>query len=170
MSILEIIQFPHPLLKQAARPIEGLNPELERLARDMIETMYHAPGSGLAGNQVGVDKRIFVADISTTPEEAKSIVVINPRIVELTGDLIKANEGCLSVPDFTAEVERADGIKIVGKDLSGEDVEVTAEGWVARIFQHEIDHLEGALFIDHLGRFKRQSYIRKRKKQLAGQK
>jgi len=170
MSILEIVEFPHPALKEESSPIEGINPDLEKLARDMIDTMYHAPGSGLAANQVGITRRLIVADDSTSEEEARPIVVVNPKIIEFSDQTIKADEGCLSVPDFSAEVERAVWVKVVGKDLSGDDVEITAEGWLARVFQHEIDHINGALYLDHIGRIKRQLYIRKRKKLLAAQK
>jgi len=170
MSILEIVEFPHPALKEESSPIEGINPDLEKLARDMIDTMYHAPGSGLAANQVGITKRLIVADDSTSEEEARPIVVVNPKIIELSDQTIKADEGCLSVPDFSAEVERAVWVKVIGKDLGGDDIEITADGWLARVFQHEIDHINGALYLDHIGRIKRQLYIRKRKKLLAAQK
>jgi peptide deformylase len=170
MSILEIIQFPHDVLKQECAPVEGVNAAVEKLVHDMIETMYHAPGSGLAANQVGVAKRIIVADATQADEEPNPIVVINPRIVSLDPQTEKAKEGCLSVPDFTAELERAVRVIVVGKDLTGEDLEIEADGWLARVFQHEIDHTNGILYIDLLGRLKRQTYIRKRKKALAAEK
>jgi len=167
MSILEIIQFPHPLLKTKTLPVEGVNAAVERLVRDMIETMYHAPGSGLAANQVGVGKQIMVADVSKAEEEPNTIVIVNPQIVSVSEETIIANEGCLSVPDFNAELSRPAQVTVVGKNLAGEEVEIEADGWLARVIQHEIDHLNGILYIDRLGRLKRQGYIRKRKKALA---
>jgi peptide deformylase len=170
MAILEILQFPHEVLKKESAPVEGVNPALERLVRDMIETMYHAPGSGLAAAQVGVSKRLIVADATSADEEPQTIVIVNPRIVSLSPETEKAKEGCLSVPDFTAELERAVRVIVTGHDLSGEELEIEAEGWLARVFQHEIDHTNGILYIDRLGRLKRQNYVRKRKKALAAPK
>jgi peptide deformylase len=169
MSILEIVEFPANVLKEDAKPIEGLNSEIEKLARDMVHTMYHAPGSGLAANQVGVTKQLFVADISSEDDEdkeASAIIIVNPKIVEMSEETITMAEGCLSVPDFSADVERAAWVKVIGKNMAGEDIEVTADGWLARVFQHEIDHLNGTLYLDHIGRMKRQRYIKKRKKYL----
>lgn len=166
MALLEIYEFPHQVLKEKAAPVEGINQAIEKLVRDMTETMYHAPGIGLAANQVGVPKRIAVVDVSTEEQPRQPLVIINPRIVSLGDDTEKIEEGCLSVPDYRAEVERAVRITVVGKDLAGEDLEIEAEGMMARVLQHEIDHLEGTLFIDRLGRLKRQLYVRQRKKAL----
>jgi peptide deformylase len=166
MAILEILQFPHPVLKEPARAVEGMNAEVEKLVRDMIETMFHAPGSGLAANQVGVARQVLVADVSKPEEEPRAIVLVNPRIVALSEEKVTANEGCLSVPDFSAELERAARVTVAYKGPGGEELEIEAEGWLARVLQHEIDHLNGILYIDRLGRLKRQGYIRKRKKAL----
>jgi peptide deformylase len=167
MAVLEIAQFPHPVLKGKTEPVEGINQAIEKLVKDMADTMYHAPGSGLAANQVGVNKQIMVADVSQAEEEKDTIVIINPRIVSMSDETEIMEEGCLSVPDFRAEVERAVLITVLGRDLEGEDIEVEAEGFFARVLQHEIDHLNGVLYIDRIGKLKRQRYVRQRKKALA---
>ena len=170
MAILEIIQFPHPVLKEKAQPVAGLNPELRRLIEDMIETMYHAPGVGLAANQVAAPKSIIVVDVSTEEEPRNTLVIVNPRIVAMSEECGKGEEKCLSVPDYRAEVERAVKISVLGKDLKGEVLKLDAEGFLARVLQHEIDHLNGTLFIDRIGKLKRQRYVRQRKKALAEEK
>jgi len=167
MAVLEIVQFPHPVLKEKTETVEGINQAIEKLVKDMADTMYHAPGSGLAANQVGVNKQIMVGDVSQAEEEKDTIVIINPRIISMSDETEIMEEGCLSVPDFRAEVERAVTVTVLGKDLEGEDIEVEAEGFFARVLQHEIDHLNGVLYIDRIGRLKRQRYVRQRKKALA---
>jgi peptide deformylase len=170
MSVLEIVKFPHPALKTKTDLVEGINQAIEKLVKDMADTMYNAPGSGLAANQVGVNKQIMVADVSQAEEEKNTIVIINPRIVSMSDETELTAEGCLSVPDFQAEVERAVTVTVLGKDLEGEDVEVEAEGFFARVLQHEIDHLNGILYIDRIGKLKRRRYVRQRKKALAASK
>lgn len=167
MSLLDIIHFPHPVLKEKAEPVGGINQAIEELIRNMTDTMYHAPGLGLAANQVGVPKKIAVIDVSSADEPKNTIVIINPRIIEIGVETEKNEEGCLSVPDFRSEVERALRVVVAGKDLKGEDIEITAEDIMARVIQHEIDHLAGTLFIDRIGKLKRRMYIRQRKKALA---
>ncbi|OGP57161.1 MAG: peptide deformylase [Deltaproteobacteria bacterium RBG_13_61_14] len=163
MSLLEIVTFPHPALKTKADEVKSVNPDLERLARDLAETMYHAPGIGLAANQVGVLQQVAVVDVSG-PEEAKNLVVlVNPRIVEAE-EREALEEGCLSVPGYRAEVERAARITVRAKNLKGADIEIHAEGLFARALQHEIDHLQGKLFLDRIGRLKRSQIIREIKK------
>ena len=164
MPVLEIVTFPHPALKTKADEVKGPNPDLVRLTRDLAETMYHAPGVGLAANQVGVLQQVAVVDVSG-PEEAKNLVVlVNPRIV-LAEDSVVQEEGCLSVPGYRAEVKRAAKLTVAAKNLKGEDIEIHAEGLFARALQHEIDHLQGKLFFDRLGRLKRSQIVRQIKKQ-----
>ncbi len=170
MAILEIVEFPNPVLKEEARDLEGINDEILKLIDDMAETMYHAPGVGLAANQIGLAKRLLVADISKQDEPKNLITLVNPRIIEMDEDTETMEEGCLSVPDFTAEVKRALKIKVQAKNLKGENILVTAEGFMARVLQHEIDHLNGKLFIDHIGRMKRSRYVKQRKKALEAEK
>jgi len=170
MSLLEIVEFPHPVLKQAAESVDGLNQAIEKLIQDMTDTMYHAPGLGLAANQVGVPKKIAVIDVSTAEEPRNTIVIVNPRIVEISKEAEKAEEGCLSVPDLRTEVERALKVTVEGVDLKGNELKITGEDLLARVLQHEIDHLNGTLFIDRIGRLKRGRYVRQRKKALAGEK
>jgi len=163
VSLLEIVTFPHPALKTKAGEVKGINPDLEKLVRDLAETMYHAPGIGLAANQVGVLQQVAVVDVSG-PEEAKNLVVlVNPRIVAAE-DSEALEEGCLSVPGFRAEVKRAARLTVRAKNLKGEDIEIHAEGLFARALQHEIDHLQGKLFLDRIGRLKRSQIIREIKK------
>lgn len=164
MSLLEIVTFPHPALKSKAAEVRDWSADLERLVQDMAETMYHAPGIGLAANQVGILQQVAVVDVSG-PEEAKHLMVlINPRIVADEGREVM-EEGCLSVPGFRAEVERAAKLTVLAKNLKGENLEIRAEGLFARALQHEIDHLQGKLFLDRLGRLKRSQLLREIKKQ-----
>ena len=166
MGLLKIFEFPDPVLKETAQDVTDFNEQLEKLVQDMTDTMYHAPGVGLAANQVGVTKRVLVADITTKEEALNTLVLINPTIVEFGDETEKMEEGCLSVPDFTSEVERCLKVKVHAKNLKGEDIEVVAEGFLARVFQHEIDHLNGTLYIDRISRLKRNRYVKQRKKAL----
>jgi peptide deformylase len=165
MAILDVLQFPDPRLRRRSEPVEKITDELRQLAADMLETMYDEPGIGLAAQQVGHAIRLIVVDTEWTEENAerKPCVFVNPEIVERTGEIVW-NEGCLSVPDFTAEVERAEQVVLRALDLEGREVVETATGLRAVCFQHELDHLDGVLFIDRLSRLKRNLYIGKRKK------
>lgn len=165
MAILEIIKFPNPILKKNAEPVTEFSDALKQLAVDMAETMYDAPGSGLAANQVGVLRQIVVVDIPGAPPDQRLIVLVNPEIVVAEG-AVTDEEGCLSVVDYTANVTRAQRIRVKAQDLDGSPLEFDAEDWYARIIQHEIDHLRGKLFIDRISSLKRNLYTRKRKKQL----
>jgi len=157
--ILEVLQFPDPRLREKARPIES--------HEDMAETMYDEPGIGLAATQVGVAKRLFVMDLDWTEEgERNPRVVINPEIVVSEGRAISENEGCLSVPDFNADVERAARVVVRARSLDWEEIELDATGLESYCVQHEIDHLDGVLFIDRISKLKRDLYVRRRKKQL----
>ena len=125
MALLDILAFPHPVLKQTAETVEGLNPELEKLIADMTETMYHAPGVGLAATQVGVTRRVAVVDVSSPEEPKELLALINPEIVESEG-LEEMEEGCLSLPEFREAIKRPTRIKVLGKNLKGEPVEIVA--------------------------------------------
>ena len=162
MAVLPIVKFPEPVLKQEAEPIAEITDEVRRLAEDMIETMYEAPGAGLAAPQVGKSCRLIVLDVSDE-EDIKALAVINPEIVDAMGEII-FDEACLSVIDYSAKVHRAEEVTVRGRDLDGRPLEIKADGRMAVVFQHEIDHLNGVLFIDRISRLKRDMYLRKLKK------
>ena len=167
MARLEVLQYPDPRLKEVSEPIAEINDELRALARDMCEVMYHEPGIGLAAPQVGRSVRMLVMDTDWTEEGAERhpSTLINPELLEREGT-IKWEEGCLSVPDFTAEVERSARVIVRYTNLEGQEVKEEAEGLRAVCLQHEIDHLDGILFIDRISRLKRSMYAKKRRKQL----
>jgi peptide deformylase len=158
MAILQILEYPDPRLRTKATPIENVNDEICRLAADMLETMYAAPGIGLAATQVDVHKRLLVADVSEQHDDPH--VFINPEILALDGVEVM-EEGCLSVPGVYERVERAEHIRLRARGLDGETFEMEAEGLLAVCIQHEIDHLDGKLFVDYLSNLKRDR-IRKR--------
>lgn len=158
MARLTILEFPDPRLRTKAAPVDVVDDEIRRLADDMLETMYAAPGIGLAATQVDIHKRLLVLDVS---EEAdQPLVLINPEIVGQEGGC-ESEEGCLSVPGFTETVPRAEAIRVRALGRDGEPFEMAAEGLLAICIQHEIDHLEGKLFVDYLSQLKRQR-LRKR--------
>jgi peptide deformylase len=167
MPLREIVKFPDPRLKEVAKPITDVDDDLRELARDMIDVMYDEPGIGLAAPQVGASVRMFVIDTEWNEEggEKSPIVVLNPEISERAGS-ITWEEGCLSVPDYVANVDRDATITLRGMDLEGNAIEERAEGLRAVCIQHEVDHLDGVLFIDRISRLKRSLYVKKRKKQL----
>lgn len=167
MAILDVLNFPDPRLRRRSEPVEKITDELRQLAADMLETMYDEPGIGLAAPQIGQAIRLIVVDTDWTGEDAerKPCVFVNPEIVERSGSIVW-DEGCLSVPDFNAEVERAENVVLRALDLDGHEVRETASGLRAVCFQHELDHLDGVLFIDRVSRLKRNLYIGKRKKAL----
>lgn len=157
MSALTIIKYPDKILREKTVPVKEIDSNLQKLVDDMIETMYAAPGVGLAANQVGVSKQVTVIDISMREENSPLIVLINPEIIYREGE-IEAEEGCLSVPDYTTVLKRSLKICVKGIDRKGKPVEVEAEGLLARALQHEIDHLNGVLFIDKMGRIKKEFF------------
>jgi len=167
MALREVLKFPDPRLREISKPILEIDDEVRELARDMCDVMYDEPGIGLAAPQVGAPVRLIVVDTEWTDEEAERnpLILINPEITEPEGS-ISWNEGCLSVPDFEAEVERAQKVRLVAQDLEGEEVVIDAEELQAVCFQHEADHLDGVLFIDRISRLKRNLYVKRRKKQL----
>ena len=167
MALREVLQFPDKRLRRVSDPISEVTDAIRELARDMCDVMYDEPGIGLAAPQVGEAIRLIVVDTEWTEEgrERNPLVLVNPEIVAREGELIW-NEGCLSVPDFQADVERAARVRLRATDLEGHPLEIDAEDLQAVCFQHEIDHLEGMLFIDRISRLKRELYVRKRRKQL----
>jgi len=168
MALREVLKFPDPRLKNVSKPIDQVDDALRELARDMIDVMYDEPGIGLAAPQVGAPVRMFVIDTEWSDDgvERNPMVMINPRIIERSGR-ISWEEGCLSVPDYSASVERDARIVLEAMDLEGNTLKEEAEGLRAVCIQHEIDHLDGILFIDRISRLKRSLYVKKRKKQLA---
>lgn len=158
MAKLTILEFPDPRLRTKATPVDVVDDSLRALIADMFETMYGAPGIGLAATQVNVHKRLLVADVSSDQSEPHAFV--NPQILEKDG-VIVSDEGCLSVPGYYEEVERAEHIRLRYLDQNGEPQEMEADGLLAVCIQHEVDHLDGKLFVDYLSEAKRQR-IRKK--------
>jgi len=158
MAKLEILEFPDPRLRTLAAPVEQVDDALRALIDDMFETMYEAPGIGLAASQVDVHKRLLVLDVSE--EKDAPLVLINPEILERSGEQV-CQEGCLSVPGVYAEVSRADTIRVRALDRDGERFELQADGLLAVCIQHEMDHLDGKLFVDHLSMLKREMLKKK---------
>jgi peptide deformylase len=167
MALRPVLQFPDPRLRRVSKPIDRVTEAIRTLAADMLEVMYDEPGIGLAAPQVGEPVRLVVMDTDWTEEgaERNPLVLVNPEIVEREGTLTWL-EGCLSVPDFQAEVERAARVRVRACDLDGREGVHDAEGLRAVCFQHEIDHLDGKLFIDRISRLKRELYVQKRKRAL----
>jgi len=167
MALREVLKFPDKRLREVSKPITELTDEIRALAQDMCDVMYDEPGIGLAAPQVGETVRLIVVDTEWTQDDAERspLVLVNPEIIEREGEIVWT-EGCLSVPDYEAEVERAARVRLVARDLEGQPVDIAAEELQAVCFQHEIDHLDGVLFIDRISRLKRSLYVKKRKKQL----
>ena len=162
MALLPILEFPDPRLRTKAQPVEQVDDALRKLIDDMFETMYAAPGIGLAATQVNVHKRVVVIDVSEQRNER--LALINPELVSHSG-MEETEEGCLSVPGIYEKVKRADRIRVRALDRDGKQIEFDADGLLAVCIQHEMDHLEGVLFIDHLSRLKRDRAVAKVKKQ-----
>jgi peptide deformylase len=161
--LLPILKYGAPELKEIAAPVEVFDGELERIARNMIETMYAAPGIGLAANQVGINLRLATVDLSVGEDSSQLIILCNPEVVSVDGEQ-KSEEGCLSVPDFSDVVIRPRHLVLRAQDIHGDEMRMEADGLLARCFSHEVDHLNGILFIDHLTALKRsliRSKIRK---------
>ncbi|MBM4195688.1 MAG: peptide deformylase [Gammaproteobacteria bacterium] len=161
MALLKILEYPDPRLRSRARPVAVVDDRLRQLARDMLETMYAAPGVGLAATQVDVHERLIVMDVSD--DRSAPLVLINPEILSRDG-LEAGEEGCLSVPGYTESVERAARIRVRALNDQGKPFEFDADGLLAVCVQHELDHLEGKLFIDHLSELKRQRIRKKLEK------
>jgi peptide deformylase len=161
MAVRPLVLLPDPRLRQKCAPVETVTEEVRRLAQDMLETMYDAPGIGLAANQIGVPQRLVVIDVARKDEERQPVVLVNPEIVWRSEETATYEEGCLSIPDYYEEVERPARVKFRYSTLDGKTIEQEAEGILATCVQHEIDHLDGVLFIDHLSRLKRQLVTKK---------
>ncbi|RFA24759.1 peptide deformylase [Alkalilimnicola ehrlichii] len=165
MAILDILHYPDERLRTVARPVEAVDDTVRRLVDDMFETMYEAPGIGLAATQVNVHKRVIVIDISE--DRSEPLCLINPEILSLDG-VEQSQEGCLSVPDFYELVERAERVQVRALDRNGEPFELEADGLLAVCIQHEMDHLDGKLFVDYLSELKRKRVRKKLEKRFKG--
>ncbi|PYE29349.1 peptide deformylase [Rhizobium sp. PP-F2F-G38] len=161
MTIKPLIILPDPLLRQISAPVERVDDDVRRVADDMLETMYDAPGIGLAAIQIGLPRRLLVIDLAKEGDDAAPQVFINPEILTSTDERSVYEEGCLSIPDYYAEVERPAGITLRYLDREGRQQEIAADGLLATCLQHEIDHLNGVLFIDHISKLKREMVVRK---------
>ncbi len=168
MAIREIRKYPDPVLRNKTSRVERVDSALDRLIEDMVETMHAAPGVGLAANQVGVPLQLAVIDLSSREDEGQRhplIVIINPEILSMEGSVIE-EEGCLSIPDYAEKVKRAARVRVRAQDRSGKPFEIETEGLLAKAFQHEIDHLNGLLFVDRLSSLKKGLFKRRFKKML----
>jgi peptide deformylase len=167
MALREVLKFPDKRLRESSKPITEITDEIRNLAQDLCDVMYDEPGIGLAAPQVGVPIRLIVVDTEWNQEDAERdpLVLLNPELRNREG-VISWSEGCLSVPDFEADVERAQCVRMIALDLEGDEVEIDASDLQAVCFQHEVDHLDGVLFIDRISRLKRNLYVNRRKKQV----
>ena len=163
--LLPILKYGAPELKRVSVAVDFFNSELEKIARNMVETMYGAPGIGLAAPQVGLNIRLATVDLSVGEEKGRLITICNPEIVSVEGEQ-KSDEGCLSIPEFTDTILRPARMVVRGQDLHGDEIRIEAEGLLARCFSHEIDHLNGILFVDHLSSVKK-NLVRNKIKKLA---
>jgi peptide deformylase len=161
MAVRPIIVLPDPRLRVVSEPVKKVDGELRKLVDDMFETMYDAPGIGLAAIQVGVPKRVVTADLAKKDEPRNPQVFINPEIVSSSEELSVYEEGCLSIPEIHEDVERPTRVRVRYMDLAGKAQEVEADGLLATCLQHEIDHINGVLFIDHISRLKRDRIVKK---------
>ncbi len=161
MALLPILTAPDPALKQVSAPVKEVDASVRKLMDDMLDTMYQAPGIGLAAPQVGVLKRVIVLDLAREGEEPQPLRIANPEIVWVSDDDVSYNEGCLSVPEHYADVVRPGACRVRYLDQDNKRQEIAAEGLLATCLQHEIDHLDGILFIDHLTALKRNIILRK---------
>jgi peptide deformylase len=164
MSIRPLVIIPDTKLRLISEPVKEITSEIRRLADDMLETMYDAPGVGLAAIQIGVPIRMVTMDVSKSEDEHQPMVLINPEIVWVSEEKRVYEEGCLSIPEYYEEVERPDRVRFRYMNLQGEMIEQDADGLLATCVQHEIDHLDGVLFIDHLSKLKRDRVMTKFKK------
>jgi peptide deformylase len=164
MAVLEILKYPHPLLKRPSEKVDRINEETRKLIQDMIETMYHSNGIGLAACQIGIPRRVIVLDVSPIDPQQNLFAMINPEVISEEGE-IDHEEGCLSVPDCFEKVKRRERIRVKGISMDGKEMEVSGEGILAFALQHEIDHLNGVLILDRVSRLKRDIYRSKLKKE-----
>ncbi|EJF83492.1 peptide deformylase [Bartonella elizabethae Re6043vi] len=164
MSMRPLVTLPDPILREISKPIEHFDAALQKLADDMLETMYRAKGIGLAAIQIGIPLRMLVMDISPNEEPKNPLVIINPEILWLSEERNIYKEGCLSIPDYFAEVERPKRLRVRYQNREGKQTEIEADDLLATCLQHEMDHLDGRLFIDYISKIKRDMVIRKFKK------
>lgn len=164
MPIKPLIILPNPILREVSKPVEHIDAEIQKLADDMLETMYHTRGIGLAAIQIGIPLRVLVVDVSGNDTPKNPLVLINPEILWLSDEHNVYKEGCLSIPEYYAEVERPKCLRVRYTDREGKQTEIEADHLLATCLQHEIDHLNGKLFIDHISKIKRDMVIRKFKK------
>ncbi|MBB5073810.1 peptide deformylase [Bartonella callosciuri] len=164
MPIRSLVTLPDPILREVSKPVEHVDSTLQKLADDMLETMYDAQGVGLAAIQIGVPLRMLVMDVSKNDDPKNPLVIINPEILWLSDERNICKEGCLSIPEYYAEVERPKRLCVSYTDREGKRTEIEADHLLATCLQHEIDHLNGCLFIDHISKIKRDMVIRKFKK------
>lgn len=169
VTVLNILTYPDKFLKKQTAPVENIDGALQTLFDNMAATMYQAPGVGLAAPQVGIGQSFIIYDIAPRENGQDLHVLVNPKIVTSEGEIISENEGCLSVPDFRADVKRSERILVEGVDRDGNPLRFEADGLLAIVIQHELDHLNGTLFIDHISALKRQIYKRRVKKELKQQ-
>ncbi len=155
MANLGITKYGNPVLRKVAEPVTEINDEIKKIVSDMLDTMYASEGVGIAAPQIGVSKRIIIVDTNPADASTKPLIIINPEIVEASGE-IKEQEGCLSIPDVRSEVKRYERVVVEGLDLEGNKIRVEGADLLARALQHEIDHINGKLFIDHLSKLKQQ--------------
>lgn len=166
MTVLDILTYPDKFLKQQTQPVANIDGVMQTLIDNMATTMYAAPGVGLAAPQVGIGQSFIVYDIAPKEDGQDLHVLINPRIIESEGEILSENEGCLSVPEFRADVKRAERIFVEGVDRDGNPLRFEAEGMLAIVIQHELDHLNGTLFIDRISALKRNLYKRRVQKEM----
>lgn len=164
MAVLEILKYPHPLLKKRCEKVDRIDGEVKKLIRDMTETMYQANGIGLAACQVGVSQRVIVVDVSPIDPEKEFFAMVNPEVIFEEGE-IEHEEGCLSVPDCLEKLKRKEKVLVRGFSPAGKEIEISAEGILAIAIQHEIDHVNGVLILDRISRLKREIYRNKLKKE-----
>jgi peptide deformylase len=166
MSKLEILTYPNKRLLSPTTPLKNIDGTVQEMIQNMANAMYEAPGIGLAAIQVGWEKSLLIYDIAPRDESRDLNVIVNPKIIASEGDMVSEDEGCLSVPDFRADVKRAARILVDGLDREGSPLRLEAEGLLAIVLQHEIDHLNGTLFIDHISALKRNMYKRRIQKKI----
>jgi len=166
MNKLDILTYPDKTLSRPTTPLDNIDGKVQAMIDDMATTMYAAPGVGLAAIQVGWDKSVLLYDVSPREESRVLHVLVNPKIITREGEIISEDEGCLSVPDFRADVKRSEFVTVEGHDREGRPIRLDAEGILAIVLQHEIDHLNGTLFIERISALKRQMYKRRVKKKL----
>lgn len=165
MALLDIKKYPDGILKLKAKPVSDFDARRQKLVDDMIETLYAAPGVGLAAPQVGVSERLIVIDTSRSPEEkSELIVLVNPEIVDVEGQ-IESEEGCLSLPKFTAKIQRYERVFVKALNRDGKEIEIEGKDVLARVLQHEIDHLNGIILLDKVGMIKREFYKKRLRKE-----